>query len=73
MDFAVYYENQRKLVENFLKNRIAKKGISKVDDAMEYSLMAGGKRIRPILLMAAAEAVVLSRSNNLLMIRRINA
>ena len=24
---------------------------------MEYSLMAGGKRIRPILLMAAAEAV----------------
>ena len=54
MDFAVYYENQRKLVENFLKNRIAKKGISKVDDAMEYSLMAGGKRIRPILLMAAA-------------------
>ena len=57
MDFAVYYENQRKLVENFLKTRIAKKGISKVDDAMEYSLMAGGKRIRPILLMAAAEAV----------------
>ena len=57
MDFAVYYENQRKLVESFLKNRIAKKGISKVDDAMEYSLMAGGKRIRPILLMAAAEAV----------------
>ena len=33
MDFAVYYENQRKLVESFLKNRIAKKGISKVDDA----------------------------------------
>ena len=57
MDFAVYYDNQRKLVENFLKNRIAKKGISKVDYAMEYSLMAGGKRIRPILLMAAAEAV----------------
>ena len=57
MDFAAYYDNQRKLVENYLKNRIAKKGISKVDDAMEYSLMAGGKRIRPILLMAAAEAV----------------
>ena len=26
-------------------------------DAMEYSLMAGGKRLRPILLMAAADAV----------------
>ena len=24
--------------------------------AMEYSLMAGGKRLRPILLMAAADA-----------------
>lgn len=57
MDFKNYYENQQKLVESFLKNRIAKKGISRVDEAMEYSLMAGGKRIRPILLMAAAEAV----------------
>ncbi|MDO4179243.1 MAG: polyprenyl synthetase family protein [Phascolarctobacterium sp.] len=56
MDFKTYYANQQKLVEDFLKRRIAKKGISKVDDAMEYSLMAGGKRIRPILLMAAAEA-----------------
>ena len=25
--------------------------------AMEYSLMAGGKRLRPILLMAAADAI----------------
>lgn len=57
MDFKEYYANQQKLVENFLKQRIAKKGISKVDDAMEYSLMAGGKRIRPILLMATAEAL----------------
>ena len=56
MDFKTYYSNQQKLVEDFLKRRIAKKGISKVDDAMEYSLMAGGKRIRPILLMATAEA-----------------
>ncbi len=56
MDFKTYYSNQQKLVEDFLKKRISKKGISKVDDAMEYSLMAGGKRIRPILLMAAAEA-----------------
>ncbi|MBQ9478324.1 MAG: polyprenyl synthetase family protein, partial [Selenomonadaceae bacterium] len=26
-------------------------------DAMEYSLLSGGKRLRPILLMAAADAV----------------
>lgn len=57
MDFRVYYESRQKLVEQFLRQRISKKGISKVDDAMEYSLMAGGKRIRPILLMATAEAL----------------
>ena len=45
------------LVEQFLKQRIAKKGISRVDEAMEYSLMAGGKRLRPILLMATAETL----------------
>ena len=30
---------------------------SKLGEAMEYSLMAGGKRMRPMLLMAAADAV----------------
>lgn len=57
MDFAVYYDNQKKIIEDFLQKRIAKKGISKVDEAMEYSLLAGGKRIRPVLLMATAEAL----------------
>lgn len=57
MDFALYYDNQRKLIEDFLQKRTNKKGISKVDDAMIYSLMAGGKRIRPVLLMATAEAL----------------
>lgn len=56
-DFNAYYEKQQKLVENYLTQRTAKKGISKVDDAMIYSLMAGGKRLRPILLMATAEAL----------------
>ena len=55
MDFKAYYANQQKLVENYLKNRIAKKGISKVDEAMEYSLMAGGKRIRPLFVLAVLE------------------
>lgn len=57
MDFPTYYNNQRKLIDSFLENRLAKKGISKVDDAMAYSLLAGGKRIRPVLLMATAEAL----------------
>lgn len=57
MDFTTYYNNQRKLIDSFLENRLAKKGISKVDDAMAYSLLSGGKRIRPVLLMATAEAL----------------
>ena len=57
MDFQKYYGDRKQLVESFLEKRTAKKGISKVDDAMIYSLLAGGKRIRPILLMATADAV----------------
>jgi geranylgeranyl diphosphate synthase type II len=57
MDFKKYYADRKKLVENFLEKRTARKGISKVDDAMIYSLLAGGKRLRPILLMATADAV----------------
>ncbi len=57
MDFQKYYESRKKLVNAFLEKRMEKKGISNVDDAMKYSLLAGGKRLRPILLMATAEAV----------------
>lgn len=65
MDFTTYYNNQRKLIDSFLENRLAKKGISKVDDAMAYSLLAGGKRIRPVLLMATAEALGIKGYNYL--------
>lgn len=57
MDFQQYYDSRKKLVDNFLEKRMAKQGISSVDEAMKYSLLADGKRLRPILLMAAAEAV----------------
>ena len=56
--FDVYIKERAKLVEKNLS-----KYISKIDnapkiltDAMDYSLQAGGKRVRPILLMATAEA-----------------
>lgn len=65
MDFNTYYTNQKKLVDAFLESRLSKKGISKVDDAMAYSLLAGGKRIRPILLMATAEALGIKGYNYL--------
>ncbi len=35
----------------------------KLSESMKYSLMAGGKRLRPVLLMAAADAVLRSNSD----------
>jgi len=57
MDFQQYYDSRKKLVNSFLEKRMEKKGISRVDDAMQYSLLAGGKRIRPVLLMATADTL----------------
>ena len=57
MDFKKYYEDRKKLVNSYLEKRMQKKGISRVDEAMKYSLLAGGKRIRPLLLMATADTV----------------
>lgn len=47
------------LIEGTLKKelRAIEPLVPKLAESMEYSLMAGGKRLRPILLMAAADAV----------------
>ena len=53
------WKKRQMLVERALREELTKTPI--LDDtlraSMEYSLMAGGKRLRPILLMAAADAV----------------
>ncbi len=56
--FETYQKERAKLVEKNLSKYIAKiKNSPKIlTDAMNYSLQAGGKRVRPILLMATAEA-----------------
>ena len=63
MDFNKYYEDRQKLVNTFLEKRLEKKGISRVDEAMAYSLLAGGKRIRPKILRATADALGVSGYN----------
>lgn len=59
MDFKAYLEEKGAMVNETLRSIIP--GIegpaSKVLDAMRYSLFAGGKRLRPILCIAGAEAV----------------
>ena len=53
------WRNRQELIERALRDELAKTDIldNTLREAMEYSLMAGGKRLRPILLMAAADAV----------------
>ena len=57
MDFEKYLTERRKLINDFLVKRMSVPGISKVDEAMKYSLLAGGKRLRPLLVMASADVV----------------
>lgn len=53
------WESRKKLVEEHLKKELhdAAPLDETLEASMAYSLLAGGKRLRPILLMAAADAV----------------
>ena len=53
------WQERLQLVEAQLKKELKSNPSldARLAEAMEYSLMAGGKRMRPMLLMAAADAV----------------
>ena len=57
--FKDLWKSRSKLVEENLLVELKKTPMinEKIFEAMEYSLMSGGKRLRPILLMAAADSV----------------
>ena len=59
MDLKVYLNEKRALVDEALKGFLPESEGHSVDvvKAMQYSLFAGGKRLRPILCIAGAEAV----------------
>lgn len=62
MNAKLYLKEKRKLVDSFLKKYIASKKKRKncptyLVEAMGYALMAGGKRVRPILSIASYEAL----------------
>jgi geranylgeranyl diphosphate synthase, type II len=56
---SAYPEHLRAEVEHYLETlRFSDEAsTSGLDDAMRYSLLAGGKRIRPVLALATAEAI----------------
>ncbi len=58
-DLAAYLAERRQLVDDALAATLPPEDTppSSVHRAMRYSVMAGGKRLRPILVIAGAEAV----------------
>lgn len=57
-DPGAYLERQRHAVEKFLAGLFDAGGApSSLQEAMRYSVNAGGKRMRPLLVMAAAETL----------------
>lgn len=59
MTFQDYLAAQRKRVDDYLAQVLTTEQprFSKLYEAMNYSLLAGGKRIRPVLLLATVEAL----------------
>lgn len=59
MDITSYLSRKKDIVDKTLEKLVppAKIFPSSIHEAMRYSLFAGGKRVRPILAIAAAEAL----------------
>src|SRR4030067_2032682 len=70
MELKTYLPKKQEVVDRFIKNYLAAKKVNsscpkKLYKAMGYSLMAGGKRLRPILAIASYEATG-GKSKNIL-------
>ena len=62
-DLAQYLSEGKKFVDDSIQGLLPRNNSypESIHSAMDYSVMAGGKRLRPILVIAAAEAVGGSR------------
>lgn len=59
MDISHYLDQRKKLIDRRLMSFVPRPDeyTKVIHDAVKYSLMSGGKRIRPIMVLAACEAV----------------
>lgn len=55
-EFVRQYESCRTLIEERLERYFRAEPMSRLAEAMRYSLLAGGKRIRPVIVLAFAKA-----------------
>jgi geranylgeranyl diphosphate synthase type II len=56
-DLKTYLQSKQQQVNDKLVRSLPPAASSRIADAMRYSVMAGGKRLRPVLCLAAAETV----------------
>src|SRR5690242_120845 len=58
MNLKTYLRGRQKIIDRALDRYLPKENVrpATIHRAMRYSLFAGGKRLRPILTLAAAEA-----------------
>lgn len=56
MDFHTFTKETLHQFDHFLKDCIPNKSGTQLEEAMHYSLEAGGKRLRPLLLLAVLQA-----------------
>ena len=56
-DFDTYMRSKANDVNNALEAAVPLQEPPKIHEAMRYSLLAGGKRVRPCLCLAACELV----------------
>ncbi|KAL6521965.1 Geranylgeranyl pyrophosphate synthase [Orobanche minor] len=56
-DFNAYVAGKAKCVNEALDDAVSMGNPPKIHEAMRYSLLAGGKRVRPMLCIAACEVV----------------
>lgn len=59
MNIQQYMQNKKRIIEDALVKHLPDPGTYPpvIHEAMHYSLAAGGKRLRPILVLASAEAI----------------
>ena len=69
VDISLYWKKQQQRVEKALDQSIPKTSVrpQTLHKAMRYSVFAGGKRLRPILCLASADAIASSGTDALIL------
>lgn len=63
-DFASYAALRRQLVETHLNKYLIEREPVKLWESMRYSVLSGGKRLRALLCIAAAEAIYATQNRD---------